>query len=196
MIAFLHGKLVQSSAGSVVIEVGGIGYRVYIPLSLHPHLSEPGMECRLYTHLIQRDEKAELYGFSSEKERDLFVLLLGVSGVGPKVALALLSCLPAVEIERAVGSGDLNALQMVPGVGKKTAQRILLELKDKFAKELEVSAPQEVEDAVEALMALGYRRVEAQEAVRQAVRSGANDLEATLRSSLGFLLKRKDVQPK
>ncbi|HIE13294.1 MAG TPA: Holliday junction branch migration protein RuvA [Desulfotomaculum sp.] len=196
MIAFLRGKLVQSSAGSAVIEVGGIGYRVYVPLSLHSRLPELGMECRLYTHLIQRDERTELYGFNSETERDLFGLLLGVSGVGPKVALALLSCLSPVEIERAVGSGDLGALQMVPGVGRKTAQRILLELKDKLAKAPKAPATQEVEDATDALVALGYRRVEAQEAVQQAVRSGANGLEATLRSALGLLLKRKDVEPK
>lgn len=186
----------QSSAGSAVIEVGGIGYRVYVPLSLHSRLPELGMECRLYTHLIQRDERTELYGFNSETERDLFGLLLGVSGVGPKVALALLSCLSPVEIERAVGSGDLGALQMVPGVGRKTAQRILLELKDKLAKAPKAPATQEVEDATDALVALGYRRVEAQEAVQQAVRSGANGLEATLRSALGLLLKRKDVEPK
>lgn len=192
----MHGKLVQSSAGVAVIEVGGIGYRVYIPLSLHPHLPEPGAICRLFTHLIQRDERTELYGFRSEKERDLFVLLLGVSGVGPKAALALLSCLSAMELERAVCEGDLGVLQMVPGVGRKTAQRILLELKDRFAKELKISAPQDVEDVIDALVALGYRRGEAQEAVRRAVREGANDLEATLRSSLGLLLKRKDVQPK
>ncbi|MEW6572339.1 MAG: Holliday junction branch migration protein RuvA [Bacillota bacterium] len=196
MITFLHGKLVHASAGCAVIEVGGIGYRVYIPLSLHPHLPEPGKECRLYTHLIFREERTELYGFHSEKERDLFVLLLGVSGVGPKAALALLSCLSATELERAVCEGDLGALQMVPGVGKKTAQRILLELKDKFAKGLKSAAPQEVEDVVDALVALGYRRAEAQEAVRQARREGADGLEATLRSSLGLLLKRKDVQPK
>ncbi|MEW6447471.1 MAG: Holliday junction branch migration protein RuvA [Bacillota bacterium] len=196
MIAFLHGKLVQSSAGCAVIEVGGIGYRVYIPLSLHPHLPEPGVKCRLYTHLIQRDERTELYGFQSEKDRDLFIQLLGITGVGPKAALALLSCLSATEIEKAVHEGDLGVLQMVPGVGKKTAQRILLELKDKLTKGIKASMPQEVEDVVDALVNLGYRKGEAQKAVQQAVRAGANNLEATLRSSLGLLLKRKGVEPK
>ncbi|RJX19777.1 MAG: Holliday junction branch migration protein RuvA [Ammonifex sp.] len=192
MITFVRGRLVQVNTGAAVIEVGGIGYRVIIPLSLAPLLPQTGEECRLHTHYMVRDERAELYGFKSEKERDLFVLLLGVSGVGPKAALALLACLSPAEIERAVFEENAAVLQMVPGIGKKTAQRLLLELKDK----LEYRQPRDrgpLSDAAEALISLGYRRDEALEAVKRAAGGGdAGDLEAILRSALGLLLKRED----
>lgn len=191
MISFLRGKLVKVAAGVAVVEAGGIGYRINIPLSLGPRLPEPGAECILHTHFILREERAELYGFEGEKDRDLFLLLLAVSGVGPKAALALLACLSPAEIERAVVEGDEAVLQMVPGIGKKTAQRLLLELKDKLGRK-EALAQGPVTDAVEALVALGYRRGEAQEAVRKASsREGAHDLETILRVSLGLLLKRE-----
>ncbi|MDI6632285.1 MAG: Holliday junction branch migration protein RuvA [Bacillota bacterium] len=190
MITYLRGKLVRAAAGSAVIEVGGVGYHVHIPLSLGARLPRPGAECRLYTHFLLREEQVALYGFGTEEERDLFVLLLGVSGVGPKAALAILSCLSVQEIERALLEEEASVLRMVPGIGEKTAQRILLELKDKFAKR-EESVPEETADAVEALVSLGYRRGEAREAVRHAVKGGAGDLETILRSALGLLLKRK-----
>ncbi|MEW6181992.1 MAG: Holliday junction branch migration protein RuvA [Bacillota bacterium] len=192
MISFLRGKLVRAAAGVAVIEAGGIGYRINIPVSLAARLPQTGAECVLHTHFILREERAELYGFEFEKERDLFLLLLAVSGVGPKAALALLACLSPSEIERAVAEGDEAALQRVPGIGRKTAQRLLLELKDKLGgKESFAQGP--VTDAVEALVALGYRRAEAQEAVRRAAGGeGADDLETVLRASLALLLKRGD----
>lgn len=193
MITFIRGKLVQVTAGMAVIEVGGIGYRVNIPLSLTPRLPQPEAECQLYTHLMVREDRAELYGFGDERERDFFLLLLGVSGVGPRAALALLACLSPAELERAVLEDNVSALQMVPGIGKKTAQRLLLELRDKL-KRREAPAQEPVVDAVEALVTLGYRRGEAQEAVRRAVADqGSGDLETILRSALGVLLKREGV---
>jgi Holliday junction DNA helicase RuvA len=192
MITFIRGVLVQVNTGAAVIEVGGIGYRIGIPVSLAPLLPQPGQECRLHTHFMVRDDRAELFGFKSEKERDLFVLLLGVTGIGPKAALALLTCLSPGEIEQAVFEENAVVLQMVPGIGKKTAQRLLLELKDK----LEHRQPRDrgpLSDAVEALVGLGYRRDEALEAVRRvAADKDAGDLEAILRSALGMLLKRED----
>uniref|UniRef100_A0A7C2EIJ2 Holliday junction branch migration complex subunit RuvA n=1 Tax=Ammonifex degensii TaxID=42838 RepID=A0A7C2EIJ2_9THEO len=191
MIAFLRGRLVRVTAGAAVIEVGGVGYRVNIPLSLGPRLPQPGAECKLYTHFILREEQPALFGFGSEEERDFFVLLLGVSGVGPKAALAILSCLSVAEIKQALREEKAAILQMVPGIGKKTAQRILLELKDKFDKE-EAAVPKETADAVEALVTLGYRRGEAREAVRRVMGSGTGDLETILRSALGLLLRQKN----
>ncbi|WP_334110949.1 Holliday junction branch migration protein RuvA [Thermodesulfitimonas autotrophica] len=193
MFDFLHGKLVGVGPGVAIIEVGGIGFRVNIPVSLASRLGELGAECRVYTHLLFREERVELYGFAEARERELFGLLLGISGVGPKVALALLSCLSVAEIEKAVREGEVAVLQMVPGIGKKTAARLILELKDKVGKR-EVPIRDDTADAVEALVALGYRRGEAQEAVRRVIEEGVTGVEAILRAALNLLLKRKDVQ--
>ena len=195
MFAFLRGKLVGTEPGVAVVEVGGVGFRVHVPLSLSSRLGEPGTECLLYTHLVLREERAELYGFANEQERELFVLLLGVSGVGPKVALALISCLGAAAIEAAVREGEAARLEMAPGIGKKMAARIILELKDKVAKG-ETGDRDDFTDAVEALVALGYRRGEAQAAVRQVMREGLTGIDAVLRASLNLVLKRRDVETK
>ena len=193
MFEFLHGKLVGVGPSVAIIEVGGIGFRVNIPLSLASRLGELGAEYRVYTYLLFKEERVELYGFAEAKERELFGLLLSVSGVGPKVALALLSCLSVAEIEKAVREGEVAVLQMVPGIGKKTAARLILELKDKVGKR-EAPVRDDTADALEALVALGYRRGEAQEAVRRVTEEGVTGVEAVLRAALNLLLKRKDVQ--
>jgi len=180
MIAYLQGRLAQTLPTQVVVDVGGVGYEVLIPLSSFDKLPQPGSEVKLLTHLSIRDDAHILYGFMTDSERDLFRLLIRhVSGIGPKIALNVLSGTTITSLRSAVVNGDVKALSRINGVGKKTAERIVIELKDKLGDEIawegdgtapELSADeQKVADAVSALIALGSKPKEAQEAVRGAV---------------------------
>jgi Holliday junction DNA helicase RuvA len=179
MISFLHGKLVDALPTQVIIDVQGIGYEVLIPLSSFDKLPSPGQEVHLLTHLAIREDAHILYGFMTVPERELFKLLINtVSGIGPKIALNVLSGISVVAFRGAVANGDVKALSQISGVGKKTAERIIVELKDKIgaAGAWEASSAnrtlstedQRVNDAVLALMALGFKQVDAHETVRQA----------------------------
>ncbi|HXA43901.1 MAG TPA: Holliday junction branch migration protein RuvA [Candidatus Angelobacter sp.] len=179
MITFLRGKLVEALPTQAVVEVGGIGYEVLIPLSSYDKLPAPGQELKLLTQLIVREDAHILYGFATEGERDLFRLLVNsVSGIGPKTALNILSGMNAVAFRGAVASSDVKALSQISGVGKKTAERIVVELRDKIgaAGALEAASArhglspedQKINDAVLALMALGFKQLEAHDAVRAA----------------------------
>jgi holliday junction DNA helicase RuvA len=179
MISFLHGKLVEALPTQAIVDVGGVGYEVLIPLSSFDKLPPPGQEVKLLTQLIVREDAHVLYGFASAPERDLFRLLINnVSGIGPKTALNILSGMNPVAFRGAVANGDVKALSQISGVGKKTAERIVVELRDKVgaagaweassaARTLSV-ADQRVNDAVLALMALGFKQVEAHDSVRAA----------------------------
>lgn len=180
MIAFLEGTLAEALPTQIVVNVHGVGYQVMIPLSSFERLPDIGAPVKILTHLAVREDAHVLYGFSSAGERDLFRLLLNhVTGVGPKIALAILSGLPVELFKAAVVAGDIAAISKISGVGKKTAERIVLELKDKVgvAAEWEASsarnAPSEsdtrVHDAVLALISLGYKQVEAHKAVKRAI---------------------------
>jgi len=180
MITFLHGKLVEALPTQAVIEVHGVGYEVLIPLSSFNQLPQPGEQVRLLTHLAVREDAHTLYGFMSAAERDLFRLLINtVSGIGPKIALNVLSGMNVTMFRGAVASGDVKALSQISGVGRKTAERIVVELKDKIgeAGAWEASSErrglsahdQKINDAVLALIALGYKQADAHEAVRQAM---------------------------
>jgi Holliday junction DNA helicase RuvA len=180
MITFLHGRLTEALPTQVVVDVQGVGYEVLIPLSSFDKLPPPGGDVTLLTHLAVREDAHVLYGFMTAAERDLFRLLIqNVSGIGPKIALNILSGMKAALFRVAVATGDVKALSRIHGVGKKTAERIVVELKDKLgaAGALEaVSATRElspvdqkVNDAVLALMALGYKTAEAHTAVRGAL---------------------------
>jgi Holliday junction DNA helicase RuvA len=179
MITFLHGKLVEALPTQVVVEVNGIGYEVLIPLSSYDKLPAPGHEIKLLTQLIVREDAHVLYGFATAAERDLFRLLINsVSGIGPKTALNILSGMNVVAFRGAVANSDFKSLSQISGVGKKTAERIVVELRDKIgaAGALEAAsarhalAPgdQKINDAVLALMALGYKQIEAHDAIRAA----------------------------
>jgi holliday junction DNA helicase RuvA len=179
VITFLAGKLVEVLPTQVVVEVHGVGYEVLIPLSSYDKLPQPGAEVRLLTHLAIREDAHVLYGFMSAQERELFRLLINtVSGIGPKIALNILSGMNVTSFRGAVANGDVKALSQVNGVGKKTAERIIVELKDKVgaAGAWEASsaarglspADQKINDAILALMALGFKQVEAHDAVRAA----------------------------
>jgi len=180
MITFLHGKLVEALPTQVVVDVNGLGYEALIPLSSYDKLPSPGQPVKLLTQLVVREDAHTLYGFMTPAERDLFRLLINtVSGIGPKIALNILSGISATAFRGAVATGDVKALSQISGVGKKTAERIVVELKDRIgvvgaweaASAQRALSPedQKLNDAVLALMALGFKQVEAHDAVRAAL---------------------------
>ena len=179
MITFLHGKLIEALPTQVTVDVNGVGYEVLIPLSSFDKLPQPGHDVKLLTQLIVREDAHTLYGFASAAERELFRLLINnVSGIGPKTALNILSGMNAVALRGAVANGDVKALSQISGVGKKTAERIEVELRDKIgaagaweassAQRALSPADQKINDAVLALLALGFKQVDAHNTVRQA----------------------------
>ena len=179
MITFLHGNLVESLPTQVTIEVNGVGYEVLIPLSSYDKLPQPGQQLKLLTHLVVREDAHILYGFMTATEREMFRLLINaVSGIGPKTALNILSGISVTAFRGAVASADVKMLSQISGVGKKTAERIIIELKDRVGKggALEASSAQralsdsdqKINDAVLALMALGFKPAEAHDAIRAA----------------------------
>ena len=196
MISFLQGKLAEALPTQVVIDVNGVGYEMFIPLSSFDKLPQPGGQVKLLTHLAVRDDAHVLYGFMTETERDLFRLLIRhVGGIGPKIALNVLSGTTPASFRAAVASGDVKVLSGVSGVGKKTAERIVVELKDKLGDETAFGsvggAPmsadeQKISDAVAALIALGSKPKDAQEAVRSAIAMQGPDapVDAIVRAAL------------
>lgn len=186
MISFLDGILAEALPTQIVVDVQGVGYQVMIPLSSYERLPPVGNRIRVLTHLAVREDAHVLYGFMSAAERDLFRLLLHhVSGVGPKMALAILSGLPVDMFKAAVVVGDTVAISRISGVGKKTAERVVLELKDKLgvAAEWEAASARNatgtsearVHDAVLALISLGYKQADAQKAVRRVLDLAGSD---------------------
>lgn len=197
MITFLRGRLVEALPTQVTVDVHGVGYEVLIPVSSHGRLPAPGSEVTVLTHLAVREDAHVLYGFMTAGERDLFRLLINtVSGIGPKIALNVLSGMNVVALRGAVAAGDVKALSQISGVGKKTAERIVMELRDKIgaAAGWEASsekhgvsdADQKLNDAVLALLALGFKPADAQEAVRgaQAVLGAQAGTEELVRAAL------------
>jgi Holliday junction DNA helicase RuvA len=179
MITFLHGKLVEAIPTQVILDVNGVGYEALIPLSSFDKLPLPGQPIRLLTQLVIREDAHTLYGFVSPEERDLFRMLIHtVNGIGPKIALNILSGISVTAFRGAVANGDVKALSQISGVGRKTAERIVVELKDKVgmagaweaasARHGLSSGDQRINDAVLALVALGFKQVDAHETVRQA----------------------------
>ena len=180
MITHLQGRLEEALPTHVVVDVGGIGYLVHIPLSTYDRLPAPGNAVRILTHLVVREDAHTLFGFMSREERDLFRLLTHhVSGIGPKLALAVLSGMSVLRFKQAVVESDIKALSSISGLGKKSAERIVVELKDKVgvAAAWEASslkhgageAEQTFQDTVLALISLGYRQVEAHKAAQAAI---------------------------
>jgi len=195
MIASISGKLIRKSPTWIVVESGGIGFHISIPVSSYDAFGETGRDIRVLTHLHVREDALQLFGFASEAERRLFLLLISVSGIGPKLAQGILSGIAVGDFEQAVRGNDLEALTKVPGIGKKTAERLVLELKEKIGEAITPAgqpapsdrSPME-DEAVLALVSLGYRRVQAQEAVRKALKEeGSLSLEETLRRALKIL---------
>ncbi|MFZ5910335.1 MAG: Holliday junction branch migration protein RuvA [Chloroflexota bacterium] len=189
MIATLRGEVSQVEDNALVVEVGGVGLRVFVPAPLRGRL-KAGEVAFLYTHLVVRETELSLYGFESQSDRDLFTLLLGVDGVGPKVALSVLSTLTIEAVQRAVFSEEPDLLGRVPGVGKKTAQKIVLYLHDRLqpADALKAVAAMSDTDSevLAALTALGYSVVEAQAAIQSLPKDAPAEVEERLRLALGY----------
>jgi len=190
MIASLQGKLEVLGSDSAVINVGGIGFQVYMPTSTLSTLGTVGETVKLHTHLHLREDNATLYGFASTEELGLFQTLIGVSGLGPKLAIAMLSALNVEQISMAIVTGSADLLTVVPGVGKKMANRLILELKEKigagFIATPTAQLAQENTDVLAALTTLGYSAAEASRAVTTLPSSPELSLEEKIKLALQY----------
>ncbi|MEO6655034.1 MAG: Holliday junction branch migration protein RuvA [Pyrinomonadaceae bacterium] len=202
MIAFLSGKLIEKQANTAIVDVGGVGYEVSIPLTTFYELGEVGSDVslRIYTHV--REDAIQLFGFTTLRERDLYLRLISVQGIGPKSGVAMLSGMSADEIITAIRSNDLPRLKSIPGVGLKTAERLVIELRDKVGEMSETGATLDgpsraalpadaiFEDALSALVNLGYQRNAAEKALNQAAGEGTEiTVQKLLRRTLQVLAK-------
>ena len=195
MIGMLRGKVWEIQAERLVMDVQGVGYLLTVPYGLLSK-SSPGQELVVYTHVIMREDDLSLYGFSSFEEKQLFLEMLSVSGIGPKAAISLLSTFGAVQIESAIVSENLNLLTKVPGIGKKTAQRLILELKEKFKGHVSFPAggesysspsPLMHSEALQTLLALGFGLDEARQALNRQKDSGDLTTEEQVKKALRLL---------
>jgi Holliday junction DNA helicase RuvA len=196
MIVSVRGRLREKGATQAWIDVGGVGYGVQISLSTFEALPRVGEEVELLTTQVVREDSQQLFGFSTREERRLFDLLMTVSGVGPKVALAVLSGLRPDALTRSIREGDVGALTTVSGVGRKTAERILVDLRDKLGGSAEAAAAASVtpkggafEDAVSALVSLGFQRAPAMKAVQSVAENGGLPIEEWVRRALAAVGK-------
>ncbi len=185
MIAAVSGKVLVRRPDHVVVDASGVGYRLAVSSETLKGVPAAGRDVTLHAHLVARDDSLALFGFASEEERDLFLALTSVSGVGPKVALAALSGGAPRELRRAIATGDAKRFQAVPGIGKRTAERIIVELKDKVADELELAADapsgagsDSRSEAREGLLGLGYTPAEAERLLDAALPSAGEDAPA------------------
>ncbi|HNB51873.1 MAG TPA: Holliday junction branch migration protein RuvA [Anaerolineales bacterium] len=189
MIATLHGKVVYKEKDSLIVEIGGVGLEVAVPAPLRDRTAN-GDTVTLYTYLVVRENELSLYGFETREEKEFFELLLGVSGIGPKTALSTLSTLNPDSIRRAVFHEQPEVFSRVPGLGKKTAQKVLLHLQDKIKAVDSLSPVAAMTDAdtevLEALTTLGYSVIEAQAALQAIPRDAPQDVETRLRLALQY----------
>lgn len=195
MIGRLTGLLIESAPGQLLLDVGGVGYEVEISLTTYAQVLETEGPVTVHTHLVVRDDAHLLYGFASIGEREMFRTLIKVNGVGPRMALGILSGLDSASFARAVTGNDLQALTALPGVGKKTAERLIIEMRDKVdsfdvsgSDNLSTIINSVIEDAESALIGLGYRPHEAARAV-SLVSDPAEDVESLIRQALKLLLQ-------
>ena len=198
MIAHLRGRILEKQPNRVIVDVGGVGYDVAVPLSTFYGLADLGGDVSLRVHTHVREEAIALFGFATALELDLFERLIGISGIGPKVGLAVLSGIEPGELIGAIERGDLARLTAIPGVGKKTSERIVLELKDRLPKTRvvvesagEPEAPVLRDDLLSALINLGYHRPLAEKGVDAAMKAAGRDagFERTLKQALRELAK-------
>jgi holliday junction DNA helicase RuvA len=203
LIAHITGKLIQKQPNSVIVDVGGVGYELTVPLSTFYDLGEPGSEVSLRAYTYVREDALQLFGFRTEREKRLFLLMIGVSGIGPKLAVTALSGMSAEELIHAIRTENLAKLVGVPGIGKKTAERMLVELKDKVA---QLASPEMEEhlkagaiisvgeamrdDLISALINLGYQKGAAEKAVTAVMNENPDaNFETALKQSLRKLAK-------
>lgn len=189
MISSVRGRVAESTKDGLVVEVGGVGLEIYTPAEL-THQAEPGQTISLQTYLVVRETELSLYGFQTREEREFFTLLIGVNGVGPRLALAVLSTLTPNAIRQAVFSEQAEVFSRVPGVGKTTAQKIQLHLKNKIKDVDGLEAAAALDDldteVIGALTALGYSIVEAQAALQSLPKDAPREVEERLRLALAY----------
>jgi len=186
MIGSVRGRLISKRPDNVIIETGGVGYHVNVPLSILSNLPEEGSSVFLYVYTHVREDAIQLYGFSNEDEKKIFTTLLGIPGIGPKMALNILSGVSHDEFLNAIEKEDVAFLCRIPGLGKKTAHRLILELRGKL---LTAEKPRDriFEDTLSALVNLGYKKSEAMESLEIAYKKGHNNIESLLKESLKYL---------
>ena len=174
MIAYLKGNLIQKSTNQIILDIGGVGYRAWIPLSTYLNLGELNETAELFIYTHVTDNSLSLYGFATEKEKETFLKLITISGIGPKLALNILSGIEASDLEDAIRQSDVTRISLIPGIGKKTAMRIALELQEKLDKKEKVfegKSSQEKEDIISALMNLGFKRNEVERIVDETIKT-------------------------
>ena len=200
MIALISGKMIYKGIAHVIVDVQGVGYRVFIPLTTFYELPEPGQNITLHIHTNVKQDAINLFGFYTDQERDLFQLMISVSGIGPKIAMNILSGISAHDLMNAISGGHVGKLVNIPGVGKKMAERLILELKEKIIKKmmLEKTTEEDMqrhaddlirEDVLSALINLGYKNNVAKDAVDRAMRSAdeAISMDMLLKKTLKIL---------
>lgn len=205
MIALIEGTVYEKTVNEVLLMTGGVAFRLLCSFNTLASVPPAGQECALYTHLVVREDALELYGFLTRDERELFLDLIGVSGVGPKSALGVLGSLPLQDLRLAILTGDVSMLSRAQGVGKKTAQRISLELKDKLSKdalssdtaagafaamETDSAAKDMLSEAMLALKSLGYSPVEAADAIKN-VKSQAETPDELIKQALRYMAQKQ-----
>lgn len=200
MYEYLLGKIVRKEPTRLVLEVGGVGFDLLIPLSTFRLLEKAGEEAKVFTHFLVREENHQLFGFKTEEERSFFRLLLSATGIGPKLALALLSGIGPAELRKAIVEGSVPTLTSISGIGRKTAERLIVELREKMlllepqAERVTVNRPlgeeHLVEDSLQALVALGYRRTDAKRALQKVLaekNQNSFSVEDLIRASLKYI---------
>ncbi|MCD4684449.1 MAG: Holliday junction branch migration protein RuvA [Anaerolineae bacterium] len=189
MIDSLHGQITRVTDNYLVLLVGGVGLRVYVPTTVHDYVDGPGQTMMLHTYLAVREADLTLYGFAEQDERDLFEVLISVRGVGPRIAVAMIGTLSVAQLQNAVAREEPEILTRVPGIGKKLAQKLLFELKDKLVIEPStgLAAISDIDtDIIATLTALGYSIVEAQTALQAIPRDAPEDVEERVRLALQY----------
>jgi Holliday junction DNA helicase RuvA len=186
MIASLKGKLVNKKPDNVTIDVSGVGYMVHVPLNTLSILPDEGKDIFLHIYTHVREDTLQLYGFTSEDEKNIFITLIGITGIGPKMALNILSGISHEDLIRAIETEDVAFLCRIPGLGKKTAHRLILELREKLPSTRE-PVDRIFEDTLSALINLGYKKTVAKESLEKAYRKGFHDIEGLLKETLKYL---------
>lgn len=208
MIAYIRGKVLQVLQAHVIIEAGGIGYKLLIAANVYGKIPSIGEEAALHTSFVVRELSQTLYGFLTLQERDFFEALMGVTGIGPKLALAIIGHMPLAELQRAIGQGDIPAICRIPGIGKKNAERLIIEMRDKVhglavdpsdfiayaSADPKASAlSQRIHDAMSALINLGYNQMTAQKAIKKSLGEMAEegDLPSLITAALSHIASVK-----
>ncbi|MCX7913974.1 MAG: Holliday junction branch migration protein RuvA [Thermodesulfovibrionales bacterium] len=189
MIATIRGKIISKKPDSIIVDVGGVGYLVYVPLNLFSSIKDINGEVFLYIYTYVREDALSLFGFLTEEEKKIFTTLIGIPGIGPKIALSILSTISLDDFEKALWNEDIAFLCRVPGLGKKTAQRLILELREKLPTISREDRDPLFDDTLSALVNLGYKKSVAQEALEEVYSKGIRGIEGLIKEALKVLTK-------